>query len=92
MEEGGVPAVTVQSVLDSVDLIKYRPLLVKIDIEGAEADLFSKNIEWVDAFPLLMIEPHDFLFVDQGTSASLQEAVLGKGKNLVINGENLLFF
>ena len=38
------------------------PFIVKIDIEGAEDDLFSDNIEWLKRTPLVMIELHDWLF------------------------------
>ena len=92
VETGGVEAVTVQSILDSVDLSQYPPLIIKIDIEGGEAELFSQKTEWVERFPLLIIEPHDYFLTDQGSSAGLQASLLGKGKNIVISGENLLFF
>jgi hypothetical protein len=37
------------------------PFIVKIDIEGFEDDLFSRNTDWVDLFPVLIIELHDWM-------------------------------
>lgn len=35
--------------------------LIKIDIEGFESDLFSKNTDWIDLFPVMLIELHDWM-------------------------------
>ena len=35
--------------------------LIKIDIEGGESELFEKNIEWIEKFPLIIIELHDWM-------------------------------
>lgn len=37
------------------------PFLIKIDIEGFESDLFSQATEWIDRFPVLLIELHDWM-------------------------------
>jgi FkbM family methyltransferase len=37
------------------------PFLIKIDIEGFESDLFSQGTEWIDRFPVLLIELHDWM-------------------------------
>jgi FkbM family methyltransferase len=44
------------------------PLIVKIDIEGAERGLFSGNTDWVKRTKLIIIETHDWLFPFQGSS------------------------
>jgi hypothetical protein len=33
--------------------------IIKIDKEGFENELFSKNIEWIDIFSIIIIELHD---------------------------------
>lgn len=43
-------------------------LIVKLDIEGAQANLFKDNIEWVARTPLLTLELDDWLLPWQGTS------------------------
>lgn len=57
--EGKVPFITVQSLLD--ESIGYVPFIIKIDIEGFESDLFSENTEWMDLFPVVLIELHDWM-------------------------------
>ena len=40
----------------------------KIDIESFEDDLFARNTEWFDAFPVVVIELHDWLLPGKLTS------------------------
>lgn len=85
----GIPVVTINQLLAEVP--RGKLLIAKIDIEGFESDLFSTNIEWVDEAAAIIIEPHDWLFPEGGTSQSLQAAMVGKGRELLISGENLVF-
>lgn len=39
----------------------YAPLIFKSDIEGGEAVLFSQDTEWVDTFPVVIVELHDWM-------------------------------
>ncbi len=64
--------------------------LVKVDIEGFEADLFAaSDLSWLDRTSCLIIEPHDWLV--PGTSQSLQQAMASRDCDLVISGENLVY-
>ena len=65
--------------------------LGKVDIEGFEKDLFEANTEWVDDTAAIFIEPHDWLFLDEGNSLNLQRAVIGREFQIIIRGENLVF-
>ena len=65
--------------------------LVKIDIEGFEAQLFEDNLDWLDKVSVVMIEPHDWLFPGAGTSRNFQKAMLERRFELVISGENLVY-
>jgi len=44
------------------------PFIVKLDIEGAQANLFSSNTEWVENTHLVTLELDDWLLPWQGTS------------------------
>lgn len=44
----------------------YAPWIVKIDIEGGEADLFASDTAWIDQFPVVMVELHDWMIKDCG--------------------------
>ena len=65
--------------------------LVKIDIEGFEEDLFSKNTEWLMDTKAVIIEPHDWMFPGRYSSQSFQAAIAGEQFELLIRGENLIY-
>jgi FkbM family methyltransferase len=46
-------------------------LIVKMDIEGAEREVLSKNNDWLRAYPVLFIEPHDGIFNNAGSLAGV---------------------
>jgi FkbM family methyltransferase len=68
---------------------EYQPFLIKIDIEGAEKDLFSCNREWIARFPILIIELHDWMLPGQGTSRNFLEAIAPLDRDFVFVGENI---
>ena len=87
--------VTVYSVNQIVEIGKKHgaaPFICKIDIEGGESELFSKNIEWMDDFALIIIELHDWMLPMQGSSKSFLEAISKLDFELLHKGENLFFF
>ena len=51
------------------------PFIVKIDIEGAEEDLFSGNTEWVALTPVIIVELHDWMFPRGGTSRPFLQCI-----------------
>lgn len=69
-----------------------KPFICKIDIEGGEAELFSKNINWIDDFALIIIELHDWMLPMQGSSKRFLDAVSKLDFEMLQKGENLFFF
>ena len=67
----------------------YEPFIVKIDIEGSEEELFSCQTEWLDKFPLLIIELHDWLLPRKQTSISFLRAISSLNRDFVYFGENI---
>lgn len=67
----------------------YQPFIVKIDIEGGEAELFSQNTEWVDLFPILIIELHDWLLPASTNSQNFLRCIATKNRDFVVSGENV---
>lgn len=84
----GLPIVTID------DLVRSVPngvlFIAKIDIEGFEDDVFGGDCAWLDDVPIVIIEPHDWL--RSGTSASFQAALGRRDFDLLIQGENLIYF
>lgn len=66
-----------------------EPFILKIDVEGAEAELFSSNVEWIDRFPLIIIELHDWLYPGQGTSSNFLKSISQLDRDFVHIGENV---
>jgi FkbM family methyltransferase len=65
------------------------PFIAKIDIEGGEAELFSRDTGWVDRFPLLIVELHDWLLPRGRTSHSFLRCIAGLDRDFVYIGENV---
>lgn len=70
----------------------HTPVIAKIDIEGAEADLFSENCEWIDKFPCIIIELHDWMLPGQGSSHNFLRQVAKRELDFVHRGENIFLF
>jgi FkbM family methyltransferase len=87
---GEIPSFSIRSLLN-----KYpdkNPFILKIDAEGSEASIFSGDVAWLDLFPLVIIELHDWMLPGQANSANFLRASAGKNRDLVLQGENLLSF
>jgi FkbM family methyltransferase len=83
----GVPSITMNDILaENIG----TPFLAKIDIEGAEANVFSSHTAWIDQFPMLVIELHDWLFPGQSTSSSFLRAVAGLNRDFILSGEHVI--
>ena len=67
-------------------------LIAKIDIEGAERELFRSNTEWIDRTDCIAIELHDWLFPGGGTSQPFITAMAKRPHEIALRGENLFFF
>jgi FkbM family methyltransferase len=64
--------------------------ILKVDIEGAEEELFSKESEqWVHMVKMLFIETHDRF--KPGSEATVREALSGRFREANRCGENLVF-
>ena len=86
---GDVHIISVNSILDECCTDGVVPFIVKIDIEGFESDLFERNIEWIDRFPILVIELHDWLFPKSAKSRAFLKAISNCDRDFVYHGENV---
>jgi FkbM family methyltransferase len=85
----GVRVLSMKDCFDGVE--NGAPFFVKVDIEGFESDLFSKNSEWLAEVHAVFIEPHDWLFPGKFTSQTFQRAIAEYNFEIYINGENLIY-
>lgn len=85
---GSTPSRTLESILSAIP--DAHPLILKLDIEGAEREVVEHSPETVRSFPVIMIEPHDFMKPGSGCLSPLYSAVSGKQYDTFINGENIV--
>lgn len=89
-DDGAVPVVTIpQAVVMAGE--KAEPFIIKIDIEGFESDLFSENLDWIATAPVVMIEPHDWLFPGQKTSKAFMKAFANTDHEMLLSGDTIIF-
>lgn len=87
---GVVKVVTMEQLLEGKPASRFVPFICKLDIEGAEQDLFeAAGADAFSAFPLIIIELHDWMLPGQGSSRSFLRLHLSAGRDLLQRGENL---
>ena len=88
-DSGKTRIISVNSILSSPEHENCTPFIIKIDIEGFEQNLFEKNVEWLDAFPLLIIELHDWMLPKQATSNNFLRAISERNRDFIYRNENV---
>lgn len=87
-----VQSISPASVLAHEKCANTTPLIFKIDIEGGESSLFEGGTEWMNYFPLLIIELHDWMLPFSGSSRNFIKAVAAHDFDFVHRGENIFLF
>jgi len=86
-ETGAMKSITLDEVMRQFDFSAID--LLKIDIEGAEKELFANHYEhWLSKTGTIAIELHDF--IQPGTSDNFYKAIQPYHFNLTSRGENLI--
>ena len=88
-EKGAIQLHSVNSIVETAARNSCVPFMVKIDIEGFEQDLFMANTEWIDRFPVIIIELHDWLFPGQRTSSTFLKSIAIRDRDFVYVHENI---
>ncbi len=91
---GGGPSTLETVTLDDVmrSAAGTEPLIVKVDIEGGEEQLFRDNLAWLARTPLLIIEIHDWMKPWSGSSRTLWRAIASLDVDVCVRGENVFVF
>jgi len=64
--------------------------MLKVDIEGAEDGLFTGDTTLNGLFPLIVIEPHDWLLPGQLTLNKFLEFHIAAGRDFCMKDENII--
>jgi FkbM family methyltransferase len=81
-----IPAISLPTLMTRYKLERID--LLKMDIEGAEADVLASADEWIDRVDTLVVELHDRH--RPGCSAALERAIAGRGFTRQSTGENVV--
>jgi FkbM family methyltransferase len=87
---GTVQTVTVCDLLQSEP--NGLPLIVKIDIEGCEVELFRSNVEWIEQAPLIIFELHDWLGGWRGAGHSVFSSLSKHPRDYMQRADNMFSF
>ena len=75
------------TITDCFDLLATDRIdILKLDVEGAEREIFSANVEWLDRTRLMIVELHDRHV--SGCSVALERALKGRSFKRSERGEN----
>ncbi len=70
----------------------YSPFILKIDIEGAEHELFSADSTFLADIPLVIMEPHDWMIPFEGVSRNFYQQISRLDFDVLMSGENIFCF
>lgn len=89
-EYGKIEMISINQMLKDFPPNNFSPFIIKIDIEGFESDLFSKNVEWLSKFPIIIIELHDWMLPGTANSNSFLRKISMLDNDFIIRGENVI--
>ena len=89
-ENGEVQSTSINEILSNYSDDKYEPFLIKIDIEGGEKNLFESNLEWINKFKIIIIEPHDWLYPENNIFQNFLKSISCLNRDFVILNENII--
>lgn len=87
-----VKSISPASILAHPSTQNTNPLILKIDIEGGEDALFQGDTGWLNQFPLVIIELHDWMLPFSGSSTNFIKAIAQYDFDFVQKGENIFLF
>jgi FkbM family methyltransferase len=87
-----IQMLAMQTLMASKSSPEYAPFLLKVDIEGAEKSLFASGPEVFDQFPVIIVEPHDWMFPGQQTSVEFFRFHAQAGREFAMMHENVISF
>jgi FkbM family methyltransferase len=88
-QTGAIPMYSMSSLVAEHTKPDRIPFIVKIDIEGFESNLFSQNTEWIDLFPVLIIELHDWMLPKSANSGNFLREIGKRNRDFVYFEENV---
>ena len=86
----GTPSQRLDELANSVPNV--RPLIIKLDIEGAEREVIGSAPEVFTEAKCIVVEPHDFKHLGAACLSPLYKIAATKPFDTILRGENIFFF
>jgi FkbM family methyltransferase len=87
--EGSIEILSINDLLRAYGPPEYVPFIAKIDIEGFESELFSRHTEWIERFPLLIVELHDWMLPRSASTGPFLRAIASQDRDFLYYDENV---
>ena len=87
-----VPGRSLGGIFDTIDARLAAPFILKIDIEGAEAECFEINSPFLNRAALVIMEPHDWMIPFQGVTKNFYKEISKHDFDILMFGENIFCF
>jgi FkbM family methyltransferase len=87
---GEIEALSIGSVIEGHK--DHALMVVKVDIEGFETNLFRSDTSWVDNVPLIVFEIHDWMVPWSGSGHAFFSVLCRTKRDYVIKGENMFSY
>jgi FkbM family methyltransferase len=84
-----IEILSLETLMASKPASGYAPFLLKVDIEGAEKSLFTCSAPLLDQFPIIIMEPHDWMLPGQQTSVEFFRFHAQAGREFSMKNENV---
>jgi FkbM family methyltransferase len=88
-EGESVKLLRIKTILEDYPADRFVPFILKIDIEGAEKTLFDTDQDALASFPVIIIEPHDWLMPGEMTSRGFFRFHSQQGRDFSYHSENI---
>jgi FkbM family methyltransferase len=69
-----------------------RPIIVKLDVEGSQKQIFARNTSWIDRTGMIGLELDDWLLPWSGTSRPFFQALSVREFDFLLGGESIFCF
>lgn len=86
---GMLEIVSIDGIVARAEREGLVPFVAKIDIEGFEDELFARNTGWIDRFPVLIIELHDWMLPRSASTRNFLREIAARDRDFVYHGENV---
>jgi FkbM family methyltransferase len=85
-----VAVLSLETLMASKPAHTSAPFLLKVDIEGAEKRMFTGPAAVLDQFPIIIMEPHDWMLPGQQTSVEFFRFHAQAGREFSMRNENVV--